>query len=167
MSTLFVTTGKSYAKHVEGDIWEEGGRMWTIKNGIKKTVTKMDEVRKSFLTPMACPHCNRAMKHWLDEKMWAIHKLCFNCTIDMEHEIQKAGKWEEYEKEKMVANARGFFKDLVEYLEEEMTDKVSKNHVTEDGIVEKWKDVDGTRLAEIKHEIIDGVSNAVKTIEDR
>ena len=37
-------TGYSKAKefHNEGDVWEEDGRTWTIKNGIKQNITKLD-----------------------------------------------------------------------------------------------------------------------------
>jgi len=31
--------------HDEGDIWEEDGRKWTIKNGIKQNVTKLDKAK--------------------------------------------------------------------------------------------------------------------------
>ncbi len=167
MKNLFVTEGQKFTKHVEGDIWEEKGKLWTIKNGIKRTVNKMDEARKELITPMACPTCGRAMKHHLDEKMWAIHKLCFNCTIDMEHEVMKAGRWKEYEQAKMNANAESYLKDLIQYLEEEVKDVVSKGHVTEDGIVEKWKDVNSDRLQEIKNEVIDGVTKNVETLKSR
>ena len=30
--------------HKEGDVWIEDGKKWTIKNGIKQTVTKLDEL---------------------------------------------------------------------------------------------------------------------------
>ena len=26
-------------RHEDGDVWEEGGKTWTIKNGIKRNVT--------------------------------------------------------------------------------------------------------------------------------
>ena len=35
--------------HKEGDVWEEGGKEWTIKDGIKQTYTKLDKVRKNDL----------------------------------------------------------------------------------------------------------------------
>ena len=31
--------------HKEGDIWEEGGKKWTIKNGIKQTYFVLNVVR--------------------------------------------------------------------------------------------------------------------------
>ena len=142
MKNIHVTTQEKYTKRLEGDVWIEGGKTWTIKNGIKRTVTKMDEARKELYVPLACPSCKGPMKHHLDEKMWAIHKRCFNCVIDMEHEIMKAGKWEEYERLRITANADAFCEDMETTLNEFIKDSVTKTNVTEDGMVEKWKDAD-------------------------
>ena len=30
---------RSSKRHKEGDIWEEGGKQWTIKNGLKQNLT--------------------------------------------------------------------------------------------------------------------------------
>ena len=32
--------------HAEGDIWESNGRTWTIKEGIKQNITKLDITTK-------------------------------------------------------------------------------------------------------------------------
>ena len=37
---------KKYEHHKEGDVWEEDGRKWTIKNGLKQNITKMDKFKK-------------------------------------------------------------------------------------------------------------------------
>ena len=37
---------KAYEHHVEGDVWEDKGKKWTIKNGLKQNITKLDEVKK-------------------------------------------------------------------------------------------------------------------------
>ena len=37
---------KKYDYYKEGDIWEENGRTWTIKNGLKQIITKMDKFNK-------------------------------------------------------------------------------------------------------------------------
>ena len=53
-----ITHGVGYTKttedHIEGDTWEESGRTWTIKNGIKQNVTKLDGFKKVSV-PMFCP----------------------------------------------------------------------------------------------------------------
>ena len=48
---------KSSDKKVEGDIWEEGGKTWTIKKGIKQSISKMQSVRDIVKMPLTCPNC--------------------------------------------------------------------------------------------------------------
>jgi hypothetical protein len=47
------TMGTGYTKakefHNEDDVWEEDGRQWTIKNGIRQNITKLDSDRKSVV----------------------------------------------------------------------------------------------------------------------
>jgi predicted fused transcriptional regulator/phosphomethylpyrimidine kinase len=37
---------KAQVDRKEGDVWEENGKKWTIKNVIKQTVTRFDELKK-------------------------------------------------------------------------------------------------------------------------
>jgi hypothetical protein len=142
MSKVFVTTKDKRTNYKEGDIWTENGKEWTIKNGLKRTVSKKDTARKDFFVPLACPVCNSAMKHHLDVKMWTLHNSCFQCVIDLEHKIIKAGNWKQYEKDKITANIDAFCKDMEASLNEFIQESVTKTNVTEDGMVEKWKDAD-------------------------
>ena len=43
--------------HEEGDVWEEDDRTWTIKNGIKQNLTKLDKAKRSIVLPLFCPCC--------------------------------------------------------------------------------------------------------------
>ncbi len=83
--------------HNEGDIWESDGRTWTIKDGIKQNITKFDKAKKYHVMPLLCPVCSKIMKNRNDKPFYNIHKMCFNCVIDMEAKLRKEGKWEEYE----------------------------------------------------------------------
>ena len=47
----------------------------------------------------------------LDEKMKAIHGMCFDCVVEMEHKIKLEKKWDEYEKEKIRQNALSWLKE--------------------------------------------------------
>ena len=88
---------KQYTEYEEGDIWEENGRKWTIKNGIKQTITKFDELKKLFVLPISCPNCSNPMKtNDLNKKMYSIHKMCFDCVVEMEGKLKAQGKYEEY-----------------------------------------------------------------------
>ena len=138
MKKTHVTNKNKYIERNEGDQWEEKGRTWTIKNGIKRTVTKMDQARKRILTPLACPECAKSMKHRLDKKFWKTHKTCFDCVIKMEHEIKGLGKWDEYEKRKITENAKSFLHEIRASLGEYYENSAANSTVTEGGKIEKW-----------------------------
>ena len=53
---------KSQEFYKEGDIWEVDGRTWTIKNGIKQNITKLDKAKKIHVVPLLCPKCKKIMK---------------------------------------------------------------------------------------------------------
>lgn len=139
--------------HKEGDIWEENGKKWTIKNGIKQTVTKLDEIKKLVLMPLSCPNCRNVMK--IDEynkKMWAIHQMCFDCVIKMESEMKRLGKWDEYCSNIMNRNKNAELDDLEKALEDWMQE--SETFVSEAGEIEKWGGGDKKAIyRQVKEEI--------------
>ena len=94
------TTSIGYTKaeefHKEGDIWESDGRTWTIKDGIKQNITKLDKAKKAHVIPLLCPCCKKVMKKRIDKPTYNLHKKCFDCQALVEHEIRKSGKLEEY-----------------------------------------------------------------------
>lgn len=121
----------------EGDVWEVDGKKWTIKNGIKQTVTKLDKIKSLVLMPLSCPNCGGVIKLTdLEKKMWAIHKTCFDCVLKKESKIKRDGKWEEYESSIMNANKNAALVDLESALEEWLVQQDS--FVTEQGDVESW-----------------------------
>lgn len=121
----------------EGDIWEEDGRQWTIKDGIRQNITKLDKAKKAHIMPIFCPNCKKPMKKRFDKDYYNIHKKCFDCVIDFEHNLRKMGLWEEYEKNIRNSDIDGFIKDFRAYVEDELTQNNS-SFITEAGDVEKW-----------------------------
>jgi acetyl-CoA carboxylase beta subunit len=141
-STTGVQVGysKQQQDYQEGDVWEENGKQWTLKNGIKQTVTKHDKLRQLVTMPLACPECDKPFKNTpVNKKMWVIHKMCHDCVIDMEAKIRLEGKWDEYEHNMMNANKNAevdeFEKAFNEFVKTS-TDKSS--FVTEAGDIETW-----------------------------
>jgi len=140
-STDKTATQAGYEKHQEsykeGDIWEEKGKKWTIKNGIKQSVTKFDKIKELAILPLCCPHCSRPMKVTdLNKKMYSIHRKCFDCVIEMETTLKAKGEYAEYEKKMMNANKNSMLEDLERALDAWMHQ--SDNFVSEDGVVEDW-----------------------------
>lgn len=130
---------KQSQDYQEGDTWEENGKQWTIKNGIKQTVTKFDKLKKLVTFPLTCPECSKPMKsNDLNKKMYNIHGKCFNCVVEMEAKIKQEGKWNEYEKEMMNKNKNDIVDDFeasIEYFYKMQ----SESYITEAGDVESWK----------------------------
>ena len=128
---------KVLGRYKEGDVWEESGKTWTIKNGIKQNITKLDNAKKSIRIPLTCPKCGGSMKHHLAKKMYKIHGFCFDpCTIEYEATLRKAGLYEQYEKSMMSGNIAGFAQDIENWIIESLDEK--GDFVTEEGDVEDW-----------------------------
>lgn len=142
---------KKYSHHKEGDIWEEGGKQWTIKNGIKQNITKLDKVKKAIRMPLCCPKCNNRMKKRLDEKMFKIHGFCFDCVIEYETSLKQAGLYEEYEKKMTQGNILGFIEQLEAWITESLQDGISM--VTEHGDIEDWNNVSDSYKSKITEDL--------------
>ena len=128
-----------YISRSEGDVWEEFGRKWTIKNGIKMSVTKLDRAKKLSLTPLLCPKCDKLMKTEYDKKMFRIHNTCFDCVIKMESQLKIDGKYQEYEDKIIKANANFMLDEFVSGFDS-FLDSIDSNNgfVTEQGDIEDW-----------------------------
>lgn len=128
-----------YISHSEGDVWEEFGRKWTIKNGIKMSVTKLDRAKKLSLTPLLCPKCDKLMKSEHDKKMFKIHNTCFDCVVKMETQLKIEGKYQEYEDKIVKANANFMLDEFVNGFDS-FLDSIDSNNgfVTEQGDIEDW-----------------------------
>jgi len=122
----------------EGDVWEENGKKWTIKDGIKQTYTKLDEVKKEAILPLFCPKCDSIMKKRNDSKMYKIHKMCFDCVIKMENKLKIEGKYKEYEKNLIINNAQDMIEDFESYLLDALNTS-NNQYVSERGEIERWK----------------------------
>ena len=129
-------TGK-VNEYKEGDIWEEDGRKWTIKNGVRQNISKLKQAKDFYKMPLTCPKCGGSMKHHLHKKMYRIHKFCFDCTIDYEANLRKLGKYKEYEKAMITGNILSFTSDLESFILDSL--EQSTTFVTEQGDVEDWK----------------------------
>ena len=123
--------------HKEGDVWTEGRKTWTIKNGIKQTVSKLDKIKKEVFMPLCCPECGNVMKKRLDKPHYKIHKKCYDCVIDFEGKLRVRGEYRDYIKKLKGKNSI----EILNELESTLLDAINisnEGFVSEDGVVEKW-----------------------------
>jgi hypothetical protein len=154
---------KQQVEHKEGDVWEENGKKWTIKNGIKQTVTRFDELKKVINLPIACPSCSKAMKsNPLNKKMWNIHGKCFDCVIAYETELKRTGQFENYVKSLVSGGVKQYIKDLENALMD-LVNEGEDQFVTEQGDIETWKgkSIDKEKLTQEVQEHIQKLKNHV------
>lgn len=127
-----------------GDKWiDNNGIQWEQKDGYKVSSAKALEAVmaaiKALKMPSTCPKCNNEMKNnQYNKKMWSVHKMCFDCVIDMEHEHRINGTYEQYEKDLMRKNIESWLRDAraeMGAIKELLT---KAEFVNSDGTVEKW-----------------------------
>ena len=148
--------------HEEGDVWEENGKQWTIKNGIKQTVTRFDELKRSVNLPLVCPNCKKPMKVFnANKKMWSIHKMCLNCVTDMETKLKREGKYEEYQRNMTINGVKEHIKELEEALLDLSLNGGDEQFVTEAGDIEIWKGND-----EVRQRIIQELQEYIQKLKD-
>jgi hypothetical protein len=127
---------ESSGDYQEGDVWKEGGRTWTIKEGIKENVTKLDKFKKATI-PLFCPKCKGIMDKQLDANYYKSYGECVNCRAEFETKLKLEGKWEDYIKKSHNAEIDNLIKEYTQYFKENLNEK-TEGYVTEAGDVEKW-----------------------------
>ena len=128
---------KKTIKRKEGDVWTENKKTWTIKNGIKQTISKLDRIKKEIFIPLCCPKCNNVIRHHLDKSNYKLHKKCHKCVVEYEHKLKIEGKYNKYIKNLKTKNSITSLKEIESYLLDAINQSNS-SYVSEDGVVERW-----------------------------
>ena len=153
---------KKTEDYKEGDVWTEGRKTWTIKNGIKQTVSKLDVIKKEVFMPLSCPCCNKIMKKRLDKPNYKVHKKCFDCVIEFEHKLKIKGEYKNYIKQLEVKNSLNIVDEMESYLLDAINTSNS-SFVSEDGVVERW--VGGVDKKKMTKDVKEGASKFRKKIK--
>jgi transcription elongation factor Elf1 len=135
------TEGVGYTKQQiyrqEGDVWTEEGRQWTIKDGLRQNITRLDKAKETLM-PLFCPSCNHVMKERLDSPVYKFFRRCFNCQAKFEMDLRVTGLFEDYKRELDNSTIDKMVKGMEEYLEEALTES-NQGFVSEAGEVQNWK----------------------------
>ena len=138
------------SKRKIGDVWEEvdpiTGAVAIVeqKDGFRIRKTKnsdtMQSVRDYLRTFPTCQKdtCTCIKPSHLDEKMRKVNGMCYDCTIEFEHELKNNGEFETYAREKVRNNALSWLDQAeqeVEILKKAYTE-VSKVVINGDGLTE-------------------------------
>ena len=152
---------KQQEVHEEGNVWEEDGRKWTIKNGIKQNVTKLDKAKAQIHLPLFCPECSKVMKHRYDKQFYIQYNRCFDCQIEFESVLKAKGLWVEYEKNILNSDIDNIIKDFNIWIDEKIDTKM-ESYITEAGDVESWNGSDKAQLLKNKEQTIEYLQSLKK-----
>ena len=155
---------KAYQLYEEGDIWEENGRTWTIKDGIRQNITKLDGAKKALQVPLACPKCKGSMNYHLHEKMYKVHGMCFDCVVEYEGKLRVAGLYEQYEKSMMQGGLKAFARDIEQWVLDNINN--TNTYVTEQGDIESWENNNAEFKAKAIESLQDFLMHIKKHIEE-
>lgn len=147
---VFGWRGEPEPSRKEGDEWYDvDGKKWTIKNGIRQSVTKQDSAK----TPWWCPKCSKPMNHRFDIKFWRIRGHCMDCNVKEEMKIRAQGPeaWQKYEQTVMLRNYIAEVQDKIAELQDYHDTVTKPEFVNADEtkilMIEKW-DVDIEKVKE-------------------
>lgn len=155
---------KAQVAYKEGDTWEESGRTWTIKDGIKQNITKLDAAKKALQVPLKCPKCGGSMNYHLSQKMYKIHKMCFDCVIDYEAQLRKAGLYHAYEKAMIQGSLKAFMKNVEDYILDNI--QTTDTFVTEQGDIESWNNNSTQTNSKLTKDLQEFLQHAKRHLED-
>ena len=92
--------------------WVPGEKEKNAKLEDRTKRKEKSDIISSARMPLFCSECNKVMKKRLDNKMWMLHKHCFDCQIEFENKLRVEGKYEEWEKEKMINNVKAYLQHV-------------------------------------------------------
>ena len=135
------TLGIGYNKdiqedHKEGDIWEQSGKTWTVRDGIKENITKLDKFKKAAV-PLFCPDCKQIMDAQLDSHYFKSYGHCINCRAKFETKLKLEGKWEEYCISTFNKEIDNQIEDYKQYVKNSISESAN-SYISEAGDIQKW-----------------------------
>ena len=162
-----ITVGVGYTKeqvsdHIEGDIWEQDGRKWTIRNGVRENITKLDKFKKAAV-PLFCPTCKTVMESQLDPHYFKAYGSCLNCRTKFETKLKLEGKWESYTNNLHNIEIDNTIEEYKSFMEDALSES-NNNFITEAGDVQKWVGgIDKNRATEAMEETIKYLNSLKKS----
>ena len=148
-------------ERAEGEIWEEDGRKWTIKNGVKQNISKMQEIRKMGSFPVFCPKCKKKMSDKYDKPIFKVNGHCFDCQLKFESKLKLEGKFEDYKNQIHNSEIDGLINNYEVWVDD-LINGSNDGFVTEQGDVEKWSKANFDQIAKQKEEAIEALKKLKK-----
>lgn len=148
-------------ERTEGEVWEEDGRKWELKGGVKQNISKLQELRKASSFPIFCPKCKKKMDEKYDKPLYKIHQHCFECQLQFEKELKLSGKYEEYKNQVHNSEIDGLIGKYEDWVED-LINGSNDGFVTEQGDVERWSKTNYKQILSQKDQVLETLKKLKK-----
>ena len=128
-------------KYSEGEEWEEDGKKWTLKRGVKQNLTKLKDARDYGKIPLSCPKCSEAMSRAQHKFMFKHYGHCLYCQTNVEHEKKREGTYNQWVIENVKKNFEKWKEEKRQRFSLWLEEVDSKNYITEAGQIEDWSNM--------------------------
>ena len=125
-------------EYKEGDVWEEKGKKWTIKNGIRRSVTKSSLGRQIIRVPYKCPKCYKSLSHQAHKKMYRRWKMCLTCVSVWMEDMRKNNTYDDFMEHFKTSNFNAAINDIIKEYDDWLDKRNSIKYITEAGDKEQW-----------------------------
>jgi hypothetical protein len=154
---------KYKTKYDEGEVWEENGKVWTIKNGIKQNVSKLKKAREANKIPLSCPKCNGSMNKSQHKFMFQHHGHCLICQTEFERKMHNNGTYNDWVKDNVKNNFSKWKNDKKEQFNDWFSKIDMKQYITEAGLIEDWEGLS----SKAKQDIIKRFEKYIQSEEEK
>jgi hypothetical protein len=128
--------GTPTPEYKEGDIWEQNGKTWTIKDGLKENITKLDKF-KNVSIPLFCPKCKQVMDKQLDTHYYKAFGECLDCRARTETQLKIRGEWENHVYEMHDKEIDHQIEEFKSFMHDALNES-NNGYITEAGDIQKW-----------------------------
>jgi hypothetical protein len=90
--------------------------------------------------------------------------MCFDCVIDYEAELRKAGLYESYEKNMMQGSLKAFARDIEQWVLDTL--ETTNSFVTEQGDLEDWNSNDSKFKEQLNNNLQEYLKHIRSHIEE-
>ena len=161
---LIIGYEKEKINHKEGDTWEEDNITWTIKNGVKVSISKLENLRKELSMPFTCPECNKFMvDNEVNRKFYLIDKCCSLCAVKKHDKMKMEGIYSNYTSEFISKNRGAIKKEIVNNIDNVVNEIEQKEEYFDDNF--EKEDIVGGSL-KINKTDVEKLKTEIKNIKD-
>jgi hypothetical protein len=152
-------------KRHEGEQWEESGKTWVVKNGIKQSISKIKKHIDKI--PITCPKCEKTrLNHPAHKKMYLVHKHCLNCQNKFEFSLREKGEYDAWFIAEIKKNFTYWAEEKTSLFNAWLESTDVNRAITESGEVEAWSKLSVKAKEDVKIKFEEWIKSEEEKVDE-